>query len=184
MQKSTKVLLIIVYSLFLVVSFGLPFFSFEGYSILSNTTSHLAAQSSPFAWVMDLIFICLGVASILINYKTGVVYHQVFGCIFGFSLIMTAFFPHAPLVTNVLPNLFFDKMHSIFASITGFSFTMLAFGHGIVSREKQRFWGFVMATIAILVSMGMMMFPSFMGILQRIMFMSAFGWLFFYMRTP
>lgn len=184
MQKNKEIISNIVYILFLVVSFGLPFFSFKGYSIISNTTSHLAAQGSPFAWAMDIIFVCLGVMAIIINYTTRVRYHQFIGGIFGLSLIMTAFFPHAPLVENVPVNLLFDEIHSIFASITGFSFTLLAVGHGIVSRGKQQFGGFIMAAIAMLVSIGMMTFPPFMGILQRIMFISAFGWLFFYMKPP
>ena len=177
MQKSKR----IVYFMFLLVSFGLPIFSFEGYSVMSNTTSHLAAQGSPFAWVMDIIFICLGAMAILINYRTGIPYHQLIGGVFGLSLIMTAFFPHAPLVGNVPIDLLDDKIHSIFASITGFSFTLLAAGHGIMSVGKQRLWGFIMVTIATLLSLGMMILPLFMGILQRIMFVSGFGWLFFYM---
>jgi len=182
MKKNKRIISIVVYILFLVVSFGLPFFSFKGYFIISNTTSHLAAQGSPLAWVMDIIFVCLGIMAIIINYTTQVRYHQVIGGIFGLSLIMTAFFPYAPLVKDVPINLLFDEMHSVFASITGFSFTLLAVGHGIISREKQRVGGFIVATIAMLVSIGMMMFPAFMGILQRIMFISAFGWLFFYMK--
>ena len=184
MEKSKRIISILVYILFLTVTFGLPFFSFKGYSIISNTTSHLAAQGSPFAWLMDIVFICLGTMAILINYTTRVRYHQVIGSIFGISLIMTAFFPHAPLVEHVPINLLYDEIHSVFASITGFSFTLLSVGHAVMSRGKQQIGGFVMATIAILISLGMMIFPSFMGILQRIMFISAFGWLFFYMKPP
>lgn len=184
MQKNKKNTCIIIYILFLLVSFGLPFFSFEGYSVISNTTSHLAAQGSPFAWLMDIIFICLGVMAIYINYSTRVRYHQIIGSIFGLSLIMTAFFPHAPLIENVPTNVLYDEIHSIFASITGFSFTLLAIGHGITSRGKQQFGGIILAIIALLISLGMMVVPSFMGLLQRIMFISAFGWLFFYMKPP
>ncbi len=184
MQKSKRVILILVYILFLVVSFGLPFFSFEGYSIISNTTSHLAAQSSPFAWVMDMVFICLGVTSILINHETKVGYHQVVGGIFGLSLIMTAFFPHSPLISNVPTNVLFDQMHSIFASVTGFSFTLLAVGQAVLSKGKQRLWGLIISAISILFSIGIFLLPPFMGIIQRIMFISAFGWLFFYMSPP
>lgn len=182
MKKSRRNIYIAIYILFLVVSFGLPFFSFDGYSILSNTISHLAAQGAPFAWVMDIVFICLGVLAIYACYSTKVLYHQIIGGIFGLSLIMTGFFPHAPLVENVPVNLLYDKLHSIFASTTGFSFTLLALGHGIMNSGRQRVLGMIMAAIAILISLGMMIFPSFMGLLQRIMFISVFGWLFFYMK--
>ena len=184
MPENKKIIALFCYSLFLVVAFGLPFFSFQGYSIFSNTTSHLAAQGAPFAWVMDLVFIVLGLMAIVIAYDTKVRYHQVIGGIFGLSLALTAFFPHAPLVTAVPVNLFQDQMHSVFASITGFSFTMLAIGHSIISRGWQRFWGLIIADVAILISLGMMSLPAYMGLLQRMMFISAFGWLFFYMKVP
>lgn len=184
MFKSKRVISIIVYIVFLVVIFLLPFFSFKGYSIISNTTSHLAAQSSPFAWIMDIVFISLGLISIIINYQTRIVYYQVVGGVFGFSLIMTAFFPHAPLISNVSINFFFDQIHSIFANLTGFSFTMLAVGHAIMSEKNQRICGVIIAIIAMLFSIGMMILPSLMGILQRILFISTFGWLFFYMKPP
>lgn len=163
---------------------GLPFYSFKGYSILSNTTSHLAAQGSAYAWIMDFIFLCLGVMAIKNTFVTGVLYHRVIGGIFGFSLIMAAFFAHAPLVVGVPVNLLEDQVHSIFASAAGFSFTLLSIGHGVMSRGKQRLGGIIMATIALAISMGMMVFPALMGLLQRIMFLSAFGWLFFYMKAP
>ncbi len=184
MWKNKKIISACCYSLFLAVAFGLPFFSFPGYSILSNTTSHLASQGSPFAWVMDLVFVALGLMALVIAYDTKVRYHQVIGGIFGLSLALTAFFPHAPLVTAVPVNLFQDQMHSVFASITGFSFTMLAIGHSIISRGWQRFWGLIIADVAILISLGMMSLPAYMGLLQRMMFISAFGWLFFYMKVP
>lgn len=184
MKKRNKGISMICYILFLIVSIGLPFFSFEGYSILSNTTSHLAAQGSPFAWVMDVVFVCLGVMAIITAYATQIRYHQVIGGIFGLSLVMTAFFPHVPLVSSVPVNLLQDQVHSIFASMTGFSFTLLAIGHGVMSQGRQRVGGIIIAAIAILISLGMMTFPSLMGLLQRIMFVSAFGWLFFYMEPP
>ena len=184
MRRSIKVASTLCFILFVVISFGLPFYSFEGYSILSNTTSHLAAQGSPHAWIMDLVFVILGVVTILNTFATRVRYHQVIGGLFGISLVMTAFFPHAPLVEGVPVNMLQDQVHSIFATITGFSFTLLAIGHGLMSKGSERVFGVLMAIIATLFSLGMMSFPSLMGLLQRIMFISAFGWLFFYMDPP
>lgn len=184
MKQRNKAISASCFVLFIVVSLGLPFFSFEGYSILSNTTSHLAAQRSPFAWIMDMVFVWIGVMAIITTYGTGVRYHQVFGGIFGLSLVITALFPHAPLFVGVPVNLLQDQVHSVFASITGFCFTLLSIGHGFMSRGRQRTVGIVISIVALLISLGMMAFPSFMGILQRIMFISAFGCLFFYMKLP
>ncbi len=173
-----------IFVLFLVVSIGLPFFSFEGYSILSNTTSHLGAQSSPYSWVMNMVFVCLGVMAVWITYQSRIRYHQIVGLIFGLSLALTGFFQHAPLIDSVSVNQQHDLIHSIFASITGFSFTLLAAGHGFISQGSQRTAGIIMAFVATSISIGMMLFPSIMGLLQRVMFVSAFGWLFFYMEAP
>ncbi len=174
----------IVYILFLAVSIGLALFSFDGYSILSNTTSHLGAQGSPNAWVMNFVFMCLGAMSIWIVLSSKIRFYQVVGMIFGLSLILTGVFRHAPLMDSIRTNLFHDQLHSVFASITGFSFTFLAAGHGFMSHKWQRASGLIMAVVATLIPLGMIALPTFMGLFQRVMFMSAFGWLFFYMKPP
>lgn len=173
-----------VYILFLVVSTGLPLFSFDGYSIMSNTTSHLGAQGSPNAWVMNFVFLFLGAMSIWITLSSKIRFYQLIGMIFGLSLILTGVFRHAPLTDSTQFNLFHDQLHSVFASATGFSFTFLAAGHGFMSHKWQRISGVIMAVVATLIPLGMMALPAFMGLLQRVMFVSAFGWLFFYMKPP
>jgi len=173
-------------SLYIVMILGfmlLPLFSFNGYSIIEHTTSHLAAQGSPNAWVMNIIFILLGSTSMYIAIKTKSRFHQTIGIIFGLSLIGAAFFRHAPINEMFEGNLFEDQLHSVFATTTGFSFVLLAFGHGFMHQKKQRYFGFTVGLVATLISLGMMFFPEVLGILQRIMFTSAFYWLFFYMKV-
>jgi len=172
------------YALFLLVSTGLAFFSLEGYSLLSNTTSHLGAQGSPNAWLMNLVFVCLGLMAVLTTYTTRIPFHQVMGALFGLSLMMTAFFQHAPLAPGTPINQMHDMWHSVFASSTGFSFTILAAGHVFLSQHRQRYVALLMAVIAIVVPLGMMAFPAYMGLFQRLMFITAFGWLFFFMKVP
>jgi len=53
-----------------------------------------------------------------------------------------------------------------------------------LSRHRQRYLALVMMAVAILVPLGMMAVPAYMGLFQRLMFISAFGWLFFLMKTP
>ncbi|MFC4714208.1 DUF998 domain-containing protein [Planococcus dechangensis] len=183
-MNKTITLSLFTYIFFIIISTGLAFFSFEGYSILSNTTSHLGAQGSPHSWLMNIIFIALGATTIWVTCQSKIRYHQIIGAAFGLSLIMTAFFHHAPLIDAVQTDPFQDGVHSFFANATGFSFTLLAMGHGFISCGMQRYVAFGMAAVAIIISIGMMAFPDIMGLLQRIMFLSAFGWLFFYMKPP
>lgn len=183
-MKKIKIFSFFIFILFLVVSNGLAFFSFPGYSIFHNTTSHLGAQGSPHAWIMNLVFIALGIMAVLVTFHTRIIYHQVVGAAFGLSLLLTGIFQHAPLIESLTANQLQDQVHSFFASATGFSFSLLAFGHAFMSTGSQRAAGFVLALSAIIIPIAMMSFPAFMGLLQRIMFAGAFGWLFFYLESP
>ncbi len=69
-------------------------------------------------------------------------------------------------------------------SSTGFSFTILAVGHVFLSQHRQRYVALLMAVIATVIPLGMMTVPAYMGLFQRLMFISAFGWLFFFMKAP
>jgi len=182
--KTTARLAVFSYTFFLLVSTGLAFFSFDGYSLLSNTTSHLGAQGSPHAWLMNLVFVCLGLMAFLVTFATHIRFHQVLGAFFGLSLILTAYFPHAPLVSGLPANLLHDHWHSVFASTTGFSFTILAAGHAFLSRGRQRVIAILLVVIATLIPLGMIVMQAYIGLFQRLMFVSAFGWLFFFMKPP
>ena len=183
MNKTVSIRLL-VFIFFTLVSSLLPLVSFDGYSIIANTTSHLGAQGSPYAWVMNLVFISLGLTSFIILYKTNIRYHQVIGSVFSISLILTGLFRHESLIEGYQSVIIYDYLHSIFATTTGISFVLLAFGHGFMSTYKQRLFGFALATIATLISLLMMLLPDYIGLLQRLIFMSAFSWIFFYMKSP
>ncbi len=168
-----------IYVLFIAVSTFLPIFSFEGYSVFSNTTSHLGAQSSPHGWIMNIVFMLLGIRSMHICLKTRIPYIQFIGTIFATSLILTGLFKHGPLVDGVPINLQEDMLHSVFATATGFSFSLLAIGQGIMSRSSQRIVSLAVSSIALVIPLLMVSYPSYAGISQRFMFISAFFWLFF-----
>ncbi|HAX03822.1 MAG: hypothetical protein A2Y45_08115 [Tenericutes bacterium GWC2_34_14] len=171
----------IVYLLLVLVSSILPIFSFDDYSLISNTTSHLGAQGSPYAWVMNITFMILGISALIVLFRSNIKYHVVFGFLFGVSLILTGIFRHANLVDPLQTVIWKDQMHSLFATTTGVSFVFLSFGQAMMTHGKQRVLGITMALLASLISLFMMMYPSIMGILQRIMFLSSFYWLFFIM---
>ncbi|MDP2425336.1 MAG: DUF998 domain-containing protein [bacterium] len=184
MNLSTRRINIFIYVIFFIVSTFLPLISFQGYSIITNTTSHLGAQGSPYAWVMNLTFILLGLTSLRIFIKTNIRFHQVIGSIFSISLLLTGIFRHSALIEGYSSIIIEDTLHSIFATTTGTSFVLLAFGHGFISSSKQRISGLLLAGIATVLSLTMMFFPLYMGLFQRIMIFSSFGWIFFYMKPP
>lgn len=184
MIKKSTIINLIVYISLIIIAFLLPFFSFDGYSLISHTTSHLGAQGSPHAWIMNVMFMLLALTSIYITLKSKVRFYQFTGLIFGMSLFMTGMFRHKPLIDLNEYSFIEDQLHSIFASTTGFSFIVFSFSHGLLSENKQRFVGITIAVLATILSLLMFTFPDIMGILQRIMFLSSFGWLFFYFVPP
>jgi len=133
-------LLPIAYLIMILVVFFLPFFSAEEYSISHNTTSHLGAQNTPNAWIMNVVFVLLGIASIIDGWERLPRYwmHKAVITIFGISLILTAFFQHAPIIPGAIFSEFEDGLHSKFATITGFSFTFFTVAAAFVESTKLR----------------------------------------------
>ncbi len=175
------------YLVLITAMFILPLFSFEEYSILKNTTSQLGAQNTPNAWIMNLVFILAGSASIVegwIHLKQ--YWFQKFVItIFGLTLILTALFQTAPIVEGIPFNDYEDRMHTFFANIVGFSFAVFAFSAAFIERTTgERALALLVSILAIGLSVLMFSFAGYAGILQRTMFIIAFGWLiFFYSRA-
>lgn len=172
------------YIFMLLVVFILPFFSVDEYSIIKNTTSHLGAQGAPYAWVMNMVFTLLGIATIIDGWMRLSNYwlHKVVLTIFGISLVLTAFFQHAPIVPEVEFNVLEDDLHSKFATITGFSFTFFTLSAAFIEKTKRRRVIAVgMGVIAILLSMLIFNVAILAGVWQRMMFIIMFAWLMYFL---
>jgi hypothetical protein len=172
--------LLLATALLVAVMFLLPFWSFEGYSLLENTTSHLGAQGSPNAWAMNVTFLIVGVAVQLAGWHK-LVHHPLpllFLGVFAISLVLCGFYRHGPLVEGFEGNDFEDRRHSIFATTTGFGFVAFAVSMVFASREpRDRALAGTVAALATLFSLGMAIWPDLMGLFQRAMFLMAFSWL-------
>ena len=176
-------LLPFAYLLMLAIIFILPSFSAEGYSITAHTTSELAAQHAPNAWVMNLTFIFLGVSSFLDGWRVldNFWFQKIIIAIFGLALVLTAFFQHAPIDPNLAFDVGEDNMHSWFASITGLSFTVFAISSAFIETSRSRkILAVSIGIFATLLSMLIFNLPDYAGIWQRLIFISAFGWLIFF----
>lgn len=169
-----------VYLLLLLVMLVLPFFSVEEYLILRNTTSHLGAQGAPNAWIMNAIFVLLGTTCMWRGVPAfrRTPFQQVLLVIFGLSLVATGFFQHKPIVAGIPYDAFEDQLHSVFASVVGFSFTVFATSLiWIESERKRKLQAFGMALLAMILSLLIFNLPEFAGIWQRVMFAASFGWM-------
>ena len=163
--------------------FILPFYSAEGYSILKHTTSHLGSQNSPNAWIMNTVFLLLGISCILESWfhLKGYWVHKTLLTIFGTGLILVALFQHAPIVESAPYNLLEDAIHSIFATIVGASFSLLAFSAAYIEKtNRRRVLALGVGLVAIVLSMLMFSVADLAGFWQRIMFIISFIWLIFF----
>lgn len=175
-----------VYIVMILVIFILPGFSADGYSILKNTTSQLGAQHTPNAWIMNGVFILLGLACIVDGwtYLRKYWFQVTVLSVFGVGLILTAFYRHAPIIDGVTYNIRQDQLHSIFASMVGLSFTLFAFSCVFIGNSlKQRLIALLVGVGATILSMLIFSIPDYAGIWQRLIFILSFAWLiFFYKR--
>lgn len=163
----------------------LPLWSFEGYSVVEHTTSHLGAQGSPNAWVMNATFLVVGVAGQFAGWrKLGS--HPLallLLSLFAISLVLTGLYRHAPVIEGVEANDFEDRRHSLFATTTGIGFVAFAVSMAFISRvSRDRAIAAVVAGAATLLSLAMAVWPDLAGLLQRAMFLMAFVWLIYVTR--
>lgn len=168
--------------LLLPIMFVLSFYSADTYSIIKNTTSHLGAQSTPNAWIMNVAFILVGISCILEAWLHlgRFWFHKILLSIFGLSLVFTGIFHHAPIIEGVIFNSLEDKLHSIFATIVGFSFTIYAISSAFIEEAvKHRVIDITVGFTATILSVLMIYLPDYSGIWQRAIFIISFIWLIF-----
>ncbi len=116
-----------------------------------------------------------------VNLK-GYWFHKIALTIFGVSLFAAGIFRHAPINGNIPFNLLEDQLHSLFASITGFSFTVFAFSAAFIERSrKKRILAVIVAVGATGLSILMFTVSGFAGIWQRMIFILSFAWLIFFL---
>lgn len=183
-QKKRINLILPAYLLLLIVMFVLPYYSAEGYSPLLHTTSHLGAQHSPNAWIMNAVFILLGISCVAEAWLRlkGYWVHKILLSLFGAGLIFVALFRHRPLADAVPYSLFGDSMHSVFASAVGVSFTVFAVSAAFVEQGAFRK---ALALLTALMSVGfsvlMVAAADLTGLWQRALFILSFAWLLFFL---
>ncbi len=180
-QKRTRYLWL-SFILMLLVIFILPFYSHHEYSLIKNTTSQLGAQHMPFSWIMNSTFVLLGFTSILSgwNFLAGYWFQKMILIVFGTALVMTAVFQNAPIDPLMEYSIREDKLHSLFANITGFSFSVFAISLALITRRRShQIMAFVMSILAPILSILMFheLTNKWMGIWQRLIFILMFGWL-------
>jgi hypothetical protein len=159
-----------------------PAFMPPGYSWLHHAISESASQSLENAWVTRLGFVSFGLSVMLLSmsarhvWARGVVWAHM---AFGTFILFAAAFSHKPWIAGVPSFGLEDALHSAAASAMGFAFVA-----GVLTRllqrkadgQRQKFIDAVAIAAATLLPIGMIVFPPLAGLLQRLMFATAYTW--------
>ena len=141
-----------------------------------HTVSELAAQNTDNAWIMRFGLFSLGAATVL-GYYRGRRKYNVFFLSFGIFIALSGFLPHKPIIQDRMYSELLDQLHSVCASVGGFSAVAGFAMKAIQSKSGAR--KLVYASIAGLYTVlpiAMFAIPEFQGLFQRIILGSFILW--------
>jgi len=187
MKTKMKIsVLVIAYLIMLPAMFILPLFTIPEYSIIGNTLSDLGAQATPYAWIMNTIFLLLATGSVIAGwtYFDGLILHRIILILFGISLTLSAVFNHPPVDPDIKYNLREAGLHAYFVCTAVFSFTILTLATSfIMERQHERLLAIVTGLSAIILSVLTSELDHLAGIWDRLLFMISFGWMIYNFKT-
>ena len=97
--------------------------------------------------------------------------------LYGLLMVIVGFFPHKPINPSLNFNEMYHNLHGIFASIAGTLLTVGLIWQGFRTNKVQRAICFYMAAVCLIFPVLMLSFPNYQGIIQRVMYLQIFGWL-------
>jgi hypothetical protein len=156
-----------------------PFLSMPSYSSIRHTTSELAGQRMPNAWIMRMGLFAYGIGAIaLALFRGGSGFIGTAALtVFGLCLIGTAIWAHKPIDPKLTFSAREDRLHSLFASMMGLAFAlavMAELADGTAFARDWLSWGALAASIVF--PIGMAIVPSLAGLFQRSIFAVSFAW--------
>ena len=162
--------------LFALAPLALP----QSYSWVRLGVSEASAQGVAGAWVARAGFVVFGLAvlgvCVLRHRSWNWLATALHGC-FGVGMVMVAVYSHAPWEAGVPYVPLEDQLHSVFASVVGFSFIAGVATTMVVRRPRTR--AAVLGDVAALLVAGtvpLLAATAVWGALQRLMFLTAAVW--------
>lgn len=163
-----------------------PFASHPDYSSIRHSLSELAGQAMPNAWIMRSGFVAFGGAVLLASLMRLRSSPAVFGPLaaFGAAMLAAAIWSHLPIPPLVGGSKAEDALHSLAATGMGVAFAM-ACGARLWTRRQIGPDGLSALGLLVSVAIPLVMFqaPEIAGLVQRIMFLISFVWIFVAMGT-
>lgn len=156
-----------------------PWFSHPGYSSISHTTSELAGQNMPRAWIMRLGFTGFGAGTALAALMGWRRQPAVAAALllFGLCMIAAAIWSHLPIDPALGGSRQEDDWHSVAASAMGAAFAAATALHLWQTRGATRWLDGTALAASVVLPLGMAALPQLDGALQRLMFAISFVWI-------
>ncbi len=150
------------------------------YSWVELGTSEAAAQGIEGAWVARMGFVMLGLAVLgicVLRHGAWRALATALHACFGVGMVLVAAYSHAPWEAGVPYVELEDRLHSVFASVVGFSFITGVAATLAVRRPRTRArtTGDI-TVILVAVTIPLLMATPIWGLLQRLMFLTAACW--------
>jgi hypothetical membrane protein len=187
MKKKAKIILLEgAYILMLLAMFIIPLFMVPDHSIIRNTLSDLGAQYSAGAWIMNSIFVALAFSSVISGWECfeGFVFHRIILVLFGISLVLSAFFNHAPVNPDIQYNIREYGWHLYFTSTTWITFIILTFSTALMlEKQTDRLLAIITGISAGILLLLASEADRTAGIWQRLLFIISFGWMIYTYKT-
>jgi hypothetical protein len=161
-----------------------PAYTAPGYSAVSNVISELAGQHTPGRLVMVAAFVALGAAvgvDGLRARRTDALPFVAFGLCFAAA----GMFGHKPFVAGVAYTAWVDTLHSALATVSGVALTVGFVWQALRAQNtRHRALAWALAAWCVVLPLLMLQSPANQGIIQRIMYLAVFAWLWLFYPGP
>jgi hypothetical membrane protein len=163
--------------IFMIAALTGPMYTVEGYSSVRNVISELGAQNTPYSWIMILGFLALGlgiIAGCIQAFNKSIIPF----ILFGLFMALAGFFPHKPVNPDIEYNKFLHQAHSMLATLAGISISVGLLWRAVLATSTfGRIIPLILGVICFALPMSMIAFPDYQGLIQRIMYLLIFIWL-------
>ena len=157
-----------------------PWYTVEEYSPVSNVISQLAAQNTSNSFIMAAGFLALGIGIVVdgvSRFSKPTIPFIAFGLFMGLAGLLA----HKPISPDVGFNEFIHQAHSSLATLAGISITVgLLWQAALLSTFRLRAMTISLALLCLILPLCMLAFQDIQGLIQRIMYLFVFVWLWVY----
>ena len=178
---------LIAVTYFILVIVIAHFFASPNYDWTKNTISELASQGHTYKGIMQAGLIGFGgilIFGVIVYFKrVSKAYFLIFVAVYALSILLSGIFCTMPIDPGISYSVRESNLHSLFASIAGFSMSAGILWQVFSSLNKRERWTRIIFLVSIgvlsglfgLVENGIMMVDK--GIVQRLLYLVGLIWL-------